>query len=59
MWTILLKMKSEAFDKFKRFKILAEQETNATIKTFCIDRGGEFISHEFQIFVRNTLSRDT
>lgn len=27
MWFILLKEKSEVFDKFKKFKILVEQET--------------------------------
>lgn len=27
MWTILLQDKSEAFDKFRNFKIQAEQET--------------------------------
>lgn len=48
MWTILLKEKSEAFDKFKKLKTLVEQETRATIKTFRTDRGGEFLSHEFQ-----------
>ncbi|CAM8944369.1 unnamed protein product [Rhodiola kirilowii] len=50
MWTILLKEKSEAFDKFKAFKKLAEQETGAVVKTFRTDRGGEFVSHEFQSF---------
>lgn len=50
MWTILLKEKSEAFDKFKKFKEFAEQETGDVIKTFRTDRGGEFVSHEFQRF---------
>lgn len=48
MWTILLEMKSEAFEKFKRFKTLVEQETQSKIKTFRTDRGGEFLSNEFQ-----------
>lgn len=47
MWVIFLKEKSEAFEKFKT---LVEVETRATIKTFRTDRGGEFISHEFQAF---------
>ncbi|XP_024016104.1 uncharacterized protein LOC112089267 [Eutrema salsugineum] len=34
MWSILLKEKSEAFDKLKKFKATVEQETSATIKTF-------------------------
>lgn len=50
MWTILLKNKSEALEKFKRFKLLAEQETQSKIKVFRTDRGGEFMSHEFQIY---------
>lgn len=50
MWTILLHEKSEAFDKFKRFKAQAEQETKTSIKTFRTDRGREFTSHVFQDF---------
>ncbi|KAG7585452.1 Ribonuclease H-like superfamily [Arabidopsis thaliana x Arabidopsis arenosa] len=50
MWSILLKEKSETFEKFKKFKMLVEQETGTSIKTFRTDRGGEFISHEFQSF---------
>lgn len=54
MWTILLKEKSEAFDKFRRFKMLAEKETTSTLKTFRSGRGGEFMSREFQIFCDET-----
>lgn len=43
-----MKEKSEAFTKFKRFKMMVEQETGTTIKTFRTDRGGEFTSQEFQ-----------
>jgi len=50
MWTVLLKEKSQSFDKFKKFKALVEEETGAKIKTLRIDRGGEFTSHEFQDF---------
>lgn len=48
MWSILLKGKDEAFEKFKKFKAMIEQETGASIKTFRTDRGGEFLSNEFQ-----------
>lgn len=34
MWTILLKEKSETFNKFKRFKSLVEQELRVRIQTF-------------------------
>lgn len=47
MWTVILEEKSEALDKFKRFKTLAEQETKTAVKTFRTDRGGEFISRDF------------
>ena len=50
MWTVLLKEKSEALEKFKIFKTIVEKETKAGIKTFRTDRGGEFVSHEFQVF---------
>ncbi|KAG7571799.1 Zinc finger CCHC-type superfamily [Arabidopsis suecica] len=50
MWSILLKEKGEAFKKFKIFKACIEQETGGSIKTFRTDRGGEFLSQEFQDF---------
>jgi len=50
MWTFLLKEKSEAFDKFKIFKVSVEQETRATLKTFRTYRGGEFVSLDFNTF---------
>ena len=50
MWSILLKEKSEAFEKFKRFNARVEQESRTTIKTFRTDRGEEFVSHEFNTF---------
>lgn len=50
MWTVLLKEKSEALDKFKAFKMIVEQETQVKIKTLRTDRGGEFVSHEFQVY---------
>lgn len=50
MWTILLREKSEAFGRFKKFKALIEQEAGTTIKTLRTDRGGEFTSAEFNSF---------
>lgn len=47
MWTILLKEKSEAFSKFTKLRDLIEIETGEKIQTFRTDRGGEFVSHEF------------
>ncbi|CAN6871207.1 unnamed protein product [Brassica oleracea] len=50
MWTILLKEKSDVFEKFKRFKTMVEQDTNQKVQTFQTDRGGEFTSQEFNEF---------
>ena len=48
MWVAILKNKLEAFGAFKKFKILAESESNgALIKGLRTDRGGEFTSEEF------------
>ncbi|KAG7582977.1 Zinc finger CCHC-type [Arabidopsis suecica] len=54
MWTVLLKEKSQAFEKFKRFKSLVEQETGEKIQTLRTDRGGEFVSQEFNDFCEST-----
>ncbi|KAG7599681.1 GAG-pre-integrase domain [Arabidopsis suecica] len=54
MWSVLLREKGEAFKKFKIFKACIEQETGASIKTFRTDRGGEFLSQEFQEFCNST-----
>lgn len=50
MWTILLKEKGEAYEKFKVFKTMVESETKQSIKMFRTDRGGEFTSSEFNRF---------
>lgn len=50
MWSILLKDKGQAFEKFKKFKTIVELETKAKIKCFRTDRGGEFTSTEFNKF---------
>lgn len=43
----LLKNKYEAFEKFKAFKALVENESDRKIKCLRSDRGGEFTSDEF------------
>jgi len=47
VWLGLMKHKDEAFEKFKYFKALAENEPDHKIKCLRSDRGGEFTSNEF------------
>ena len=46
-WIGLLKHKDEAFEKFKAFKALVENESDHNIKCLISDRGGEFTLDEF------------
>jgi transposase InsO family protein len=52
-WVLFLKQKSEAFEKFKTFKDLAENETYLKIKCLRSNNGGEFTSKEFTQFCEN------
>ena len=47
MWVAFLKYKSEALDKFKIFKALAENQTGCKLKCIRSDRGGEFTNYDF------------
>lgn len=50
-WVVLpLKAKSEAFAAFKMFKALAENQLNCKIRALCDDKGGEYISGEWDLF---------
>ena len=49
-WVFFLKEKLEAFNKFKAFKTLVENEIEAKIKCLRSDNGGEFTSKEFDLF---------
>ena len=46
----LLKKKSEAFECFKIFKELVENEAKLRIKCLRSDNGGEFTSKEFNLY---------
>ena len=46
-WLYLLKEKSEAFEVFKKFKSMVENESGKTIKILRSDRGGEYKLNEF------------
>lgn len=43
-WIFSLTFKSEAFDTFKRFKVLVEKQFSLPIKALQSDMGGEFLS---------------
>ena len=47
VWIGLTKHKDEAFEKFKSFKALAENESDQKIKCLRSNRDGEFTSNEF------------
>ena len=49
VWVYFLKEKSEAFNKFKAFKTLVENEIGVKIKCLRSDNGGEFTSKEFDL----------
>jgi hypothetical protein len=51
-WIYFLRKKSEAFDKFKEFKALVENQTKNKIKVLRIDNGGEFSENEFEEFCK-------
>lgn len=50
MWSILLREKGDAFNKFKKFKNLVEQKSGASIQTLRTDNRGEFVSQELNLF---------
>jgi len=50
VWIGLMKHEDKAFEKFKSFKALVENESDHKIKCLRFDRGGEFTSNEFFYF---------
>ena len=50
-WTVaLLKAKSDTFAAFVAFKAMAENQLNCKIKALCDDKGGEYMSAEWEQF---------
>ncbi len=47
-WVTFLKEKSEAFEKFKIFKALTENQIGKRLKAIRSDRGEEFWSNDFK-----------
>jgi len=50
IWIYLIKQKSKVFNIFKKFKLLSEKQSDKVIKVLRTDGGGEYNSHEFQVF---------
>ena len=50
MWISLLTCKAEALNRFNKFKVMAEEETETKLKYERSDRGGEFLSKEFKAY---------
>jgi transposase InsO family protein len=53
VWVYFLKEKSEAFQAFKDFKAEVEKSVSLPIKSLRTDRGGEYLSNEFQKYCRD------
>jgi len=49
-WVYFLKFKSKTFENFKKYKSFVERQSGCRIKTLRTDRGGEFISNEFNTY---------
>ena len=48
----LMKHKSETFEKFKEFRSEVENHRNRKIKFLRFDRGGEYLSYEFGLHLK-------
>ena len=52
-YVYLMKHKSEAFEKFREFRSEVEKQLGKSIKILRSDRGGEYLSQEFQDYLRD------
>ena len=58
-WVYFLENKSEACRQFQKFKAMVENQSGCHIKTLRTDRGGEFVSKEFNLFCEeNDIRRE-
>ena len=54
-----MESKSETFENFQKFKALVENQSNCIIKVLRTDRGGEFVSNEFNLLCeKNGIHRE-
>ncbi|KAL0437852.1 UNVERIFIED_CONTAM: Retrovirus-related Pol polyprotein from transposon TNT 1-94 [Sesamum radiatum] len=51
-YVYLMRYKSEAFGRFKEFRLEVENQTGRKIKTLWSDRGGEYLSAEFLDYLK-------
>ena len=51
-YVYLMKHKSESFEKFKEFKNEVQNQLGKSIKTLRSDRGGEYLSQEFDDYLK-------
>ena len=49
----LMKHKSEVFNKFKEFELIASNECGCSIGTLRTDNGGEYLSKEFESYLKS------
>jgi transposase InsO family protein len=47
-WVSFLREKYDVFENFKKFKVLAENQTGRKLKEIRSERGGEFLSRDFK-----------
>src|SRR6201996_2342285 len=52
VWVYYLRRKSDAFQSFKEWLVMVERETGRKLKHFHADLGGEFVSAEWQNFLK-------
>ena len=52
IWVYSLKEKAQAFGKFKEWLALVESETGVKLKKLRTNRGGEFLSNDFEAFYK-------
>jgi Integrase core domain/GAG-pre-integrase domain len=56
-WVYFIEKKSEAFETFKKFKIMVEKTTGKNIQSLRSDRGGEYLSNQFKLYCENQRIR--
>lgn len=53
VWTYMLKRKSEVYSKFREWRAMVEKESGYALRTFRSDNGGEYISSEFEEYLKS------